>query len=290
MNDLRVYKVMPQWDKASLPEAFTRKHNTKEGTWAKLTIIRGSMNFDMMNEAGDVTETLHFTAESEIPFVAPQQWHRIASFSDDLQCQLAFYCTPEDYFAKKYQLTATHSEVVEAVQRIPAGKALDLGCGGGRNALYLSIKGFDVTAWDRNESGIETMLELARQENLSHFQGQVKDLNSDTFSGSYDFILSTVVLMFLNRERIPSLIHTMQECTAPGGYNLIVAAMDSEDYPCQIPFFSFTFKPGELKAYYPEWEIVKYNENVGALHRTDEQGNRIKLRFATLLARKPGGR
>jgi len=32
---------------------------------------------------------------------------------------------------------------------------------------------------------------------------------------------------------------------------------------------------------------VKYNENPGELHRTDEAGNRIKLRFATLFARKP---
>jgi tellurite methyltransferase len=31
---------------------------------------------------------------------------------------------------------------------------------------------------------------------------------------------------------------------------------------------------------------VKYNENVGELHRVDEQGNRIKLHFATLLAQR----
>ncbi len=32
--------------------------------------------------------------------------------------------------------------------------------------------------------------------------------------------------------------------------------------------------------------MVKYNEDVGELHRTDANGNRIKLRFATMLARK----
>ncbi|MFQ8717260.1 MAG: tellurite methyltransferase, partial [Enterobacter hormaechei] len=31
----------------------------------------------------------------------------------------------------------------------------------------------------------------------------------------------------------------------------------------------------------------KYNEEVGELHRTEANGNRIKLRFATMLARKP---
>lgn len=50
--------------------------------------------------------------------------------------------------------------------------------------------------------------------------------------------------------------------------------------------FSFTFKPDELADYYQDWDIIKYNENPGELHRVDAEGNRIKLRFATLLARK----
>ena len=61
--------------------------------------------------------------------------------------------------------------------------------------------------------------------------------------------------------------------------------MDSEDYPVQSDF-PFSFKVGELKAYYESWTILKYNENVGELHRTDEQGRRIKQRFATLFAQK----
>uniref|UniRef100_A0A3Q0RUP5 TehB/YeaR-like domain-containing protein n=1 Tax=Amphilophus citrinellus TaxID=61819 RepID=A0A3Q0RUP5_AMPCI len=31
---------------------------------------------------------------SQPPFIEPQQWHRIVSFSDDMTCQLAFYCSP----------------------------------------------------------------------------------------------------------------------------------------------------------------------------------------------------
>ena len=80
----------------------------------------------------------------------------------------------------------------------------------------------------------------------------------------------------------------MQQEAAPGGYNLIVSAMDSDDYPCRVPF-PFRFQSGGLKAFYADagWEVLKYNENPGKLHRTDENGNRIEMRFATLLARKP---
>ncbi|STY64791.1 Tellurite resistance protein TehB homolog [Mannheimia haemolytica] len=37
----------------------------------------------------------------------------------------------------------------------------------------------------------------------------------------------------------------MQKNTKVGGYNLIVCAMSTDDYPCPMPF-SFTFKEGEL--------------------------------------------
>ncbi|MBS2288081.1 tellurite methyltransferase, partial [Salmonella enterica subsp. enterica serovar Typhimurium] len=51
--------------------------------------------------------------------------------------------------------------------------------------------------------------------------------------------------------------------------------------------FPFAFKPGELSNYYEGWELIKSNEEVGELHRTDANGTRIKLRFATMFARKP---
>lgn len=52
----------------------------------------------------------------------------------------------ENYFSEKYGLTATHSEVLNALNYVKPGRALDLGCGGGRNALWLASQGFDVTA------------------------------------------------------------------------------------------------------------------------------------------------
>lgn len=192
----------------------------------------------------------------------------------------------ENYFTEKYGLTRTHSEVVYAATQIAPGKALDLGCGNGRNSLYLAANGFDVTAWDKNPMSINNLEDIRAQEGLANLQAAVKDLNSLSFDGEYDFILSTVVLMFLEANTIPGLIANMQRCTRPGGYNLIVAAMDTDDYPCTVGF-PFAFKPGELRRYYADWSFLKYNEEVGELHRTDANGNRIKLRFATMLAQKP---
>ena len=191
----------------------------------------------------------------------------------------------ENYFTEKYGLTRTHSDVVNAVTVVPPGKTLDLGCGSGRNSLYLNQKGFDVIAWDKNPMSISNLNKIIEAEGLKNITADVVDLNTLHFDGEYDFILSTVVMMFLERNTIPGLIANMQRCTKVGGYNLIVAAMDTEDFPCTVGF-PFAFTEAELSHYYAGWELLKYNEDVGELHKTDAEGNRIKLRFATMLARK----
>jgi tellurite methyltransferase len=191
----------------------------------------------------------------------------------------------DSYFTEKYGLTRTHSDVLHAMQFVKPGKTLDLGCGNGRNSLYLAANGFDVTAWDKNAASINNIETIRQAEGLNTLQTAVVDLNALSFEGEYDFILSTVVMMFLEPQTIPGLIANMQRCTKAGGYNLIVAAMDTADFPCTVGF-PFAFKENELRDYYAGWELEKYNEDVGELHRTDANGNRIKLRFATLLARK----
>lgn len=192
--------------------------------------------------------------------------------------------TRNDLF-HKYALSAPHSEIVEACSRIAPGKALDLGCGNGRNTLYLNQQGFELTAWDKNPQSIAKLNHIIGQESLGGISTDIKDLDSLRFNGEYQLVFSTVVMMFLQPETIPQMIADMQASTIKNGYNLIVAAMNTDDYPCPLPF-PFTFKSGELSHYYRKWHILKYNEEVGELFKTDENGNRIKLRFATLLAQK----
>ena len=281
---LIAYKRMPLWTKDAMPEAVQRKHNTKVGTWGKITVLKGKLKFVELTEDGEEVASHVFEAGADNPMAQPQAWHRVEALTDDVEWFLEFYCEPKDYFPKKYNSNPVHSEVLEAMESLSPGKALDLGCGQGRNALFLAQHGFEVTAVDQNELALEILQSIVEQEDLEMTVG-LYDINSANLKQSYDLIVSTVVLMFLQADRIPEIIQNMQDQTNPGGYNLIVCAMDTEDYPCQVPF-SFTFKEGELADYYKDWELVKYNENPGHLHRRDENGNRIALRFATMLAKK----
>ncbi|MDO4430418.1 MAG: SAM-dependent methyltransferase TehB [Lonepinella koalarum] len=283
-NQLICYKRMPVWTKDSLPQMFQEKHNTKVGTWGKLTVLKGALKFYVLTEEGNIVSEHIFTPENPAPLVEPQVWHKVEALSEDMECYLEFHCKKEDYFAKKYNMTATHSEVKAAANILSPCKVLDLGCGQGRNSLFLSLLGYDVSAWDHNENSLAFLNETKTKENLP-IQTALYDINSANIQENYDFILSTVVFMFLNRESVPNIIANMQEHTNIGGYNLIVAAMDTADVPCPMPF-SFTFKENELRGYYADWELIKYNEEMGELHKTDEQGNRIKMKFVTMLAKK----
>lgn len=283
-QDLIMYKRMPIWTAETMPEAVQRKHNTKVGTWGKITVLTGELKFIEMTEDGEELAEHIFKAGEDNPYAQPQAWHRVEALTDDLEWYLEFYCLPKDYYAKKYGLTPVHSEVLEAADTVKPGKALDLGCGQGRNALFLEQLGFDVTAVDVNPLSLDNLASIIEAEDLNILAGTY-DINSANLTQKYDFIVSTVVFMFLNRERVPEIIRNMQEQTNPGGYNLIVCAMDTESHPCHMPF-SFTFKEGELREYYKDWEFIKYNEDLGRLHKVDENGNRIQLQFATMLAKK----
>lgn len=284
MEKLVAYKRMPVWNKDTMPEAVQKKHNTKVGTWGKITVLKGTLKFIELTEEGEVIAEHLFEAGADNPMAQPQAWHRVEAATDNVEWYLEFYCKAEDYFPKKYNSNPVHSEVLEAMDTVKPCKALDLGCGQGRNALFLAQHGFDVTAVDQNELSLEILQSIVEQEDLEMPVG-IYDINSASIEQTYDFIVSTVVLMFLQAGRIPDIIQNMQEQTSIGGYNLIVCAMDTEDYPCSV-HFPFTLKEGELANYYKDWELVKYNENPGHLHRRDENGNRIQLRFATMLAKK----
>lgn len=179
----------------------------------------------------------------------------------------------------RYGLNPAHSEVVEACSRIEAGKALDMGCSNGRNALYLSQQGFQVTAVDNNPSAVNMLEQIIREEGINNIYPKVYDINQAQLNEDFDFIACTVTLMFLNPSRVDAVLHNMQASTRVGGYNLIVCAMNTPSHPCPMPF-PFTLKEGALKEAYLDWELIKYNEDVGTMH------NGAQLQFATLLARK----
>ncbi|MEK9495438.1 SAM-dependent methyltransferase TehB [Photorhabdus sp. P32] len=284
MSNLICYKRIPIWQKNTIPEMFTERHNTKEGTYACLEILEGELEFVIFD--GDQEETAYFNVQKQLPIIQPQVWHRIKWVSDDIKCQLSFLCEPQYLFYKQNNLSLPHSEIVYLANIISPCKTLDLGAGRGRNTFYLAERGYDVTAVDISPQYIDEINIIKENHQIKNIRTAIYDINSHNIIEKYDLIISTVVLMFLKREKITDIIYNMQKHTNKDGINLIVCPVETDSAPYSLLPFKCFLMPGELKNYYSDWEIVKYNENPGHLHKTDENGNRIKLNFATLIARK----
>ena len=90
-------------------------------------------------------------------------------------------------------MSATHSAVRAAEGIVPVGKVLDMGCGQGRNALYLGLKGFDVTAVDNNPHAVQNVEELARIEELN-VRAFEYDLNAANIQENFDYMVATCLL------------------------------------------------------------------------------------------------
>ena len=78
----------------------------------------------------------------------------------------------------------------------PAHVLLDLGCGEGRNSVYLAGLGFDVTAIDRSTNGIEKLRNIARHIGLS-ITTFVADIATIEITDDYDLVMAHGVLYYL---------------------------------------------------------------------------------------------
>jgi SAM-dependent methyltransferase len=92
----------------------------------------------------------------------------------------------------------------------PGGKALDLACGTGGNALYLARRGLSVSAWDIAANAVAAVENSARAERLA-VRAEVCDIDAVDWSAQRFEVI--VVSRYLNRGLAPRLCDSLQ----PGG-------------------------------------------------------------------------
>ena len=177
------------------------------------------------------------------------------------------------------------AEVVEAARHLPNGaQVIDVGCGDGRNALFLASRGFKVTAIDISPVGIAKVQQFAAERDLV-VDARVQDMCETTFQSDYNLVVSMGCLHLVERECWSPLLRRMQEATCPGGYhavgvmtNVLPAPEDQRDH------FIGLFGDGELFARYADWEIVTQR----SVQFHDEHPGGVRHHHAgdTVLARK----
>ncbi|MBW4030620.1 MAG: class I SAM-dependent methyltransferase [Acidobacteria bacterium] len=110
--------------------------------------------------------------------------------------------------------------LVELVAALPAGSALDLGCGTGRNALWLARTGWSVTGVDASRVGLEMATEQADREGLTLHTVRADLLDYVPAAASYDLVV--VANIHLSPSERDGFFARAAAAVAPGGHLYIV--------------------------------------------------------------------
>ncbi|MFB6521483.1 class I SAM-dependent methyltransferase [Streptomyces sp. NPDC056401] len=124
---------------------------------------------------------------------------------------------PVPFFAAK-----PDESLVSCLDRglIPAGgRALDLGCGPGRNALHLAARGFEVDAVDLSPTALAWAEERARAAGarVRFHQGDAFGAAGAGLVGPYDLIYDSGCFHHLPPHRRVSYLDLLDRLLAPGG-------------------------------------------------------------------------
>lgn len=109
--------------------------------------------------------------------------------------------------------------LVEEVADLPPGRALDLACGEGRNALWLAEQGWQVTGTDFSPVAIDKARQRAEQEGLGA-AFHVADATDTAPEGPYDLVI--VFYLQLPAEQRRAAHRNAAAALAPGGTLVIV--------------------------------------------------------------------
>ena len=143
----------------------------------------------------------------------------------------------------------------------PNSNILDVGCGEGRNSIFLSEHGHKVDAFDISEAGIEKAKRIAAGKKLK-INFFICDLGEFVFDKDYDAILSHGVLHLPEKPVRDKFIAEAQKHTKSGGYNIIgIFTNRLPATPDNAPFTKSLFDVGELPTRYAGWIILSHDES-----------------------------
>lgn len=159
-------------------------------------------------------------------------------------------------YAEGYEPRRQASQLLrDWIDRLPKGRALDLACGLGRNAIFLAEHGFQVDAIDISRIALQEAGRRAAEKNLS-INWIEADLDSYPLpKETYHLVLNS---FYINRNLVPA----MKEALCPGGFLLFehhLLAPEPVEGPAEP---GFRVRPNEPLRLFLDLHIIFYEEKI----------------------------
>ena len=148
-------------------------------------------------------------------------------------------------------------EIMRLKPPIKPYQVLDIGCGEGKDAVFLARNGYDVSAFDISEHGLSKARMLADNcgVKIGFFKADVRDFRLET---DYDIIFSSGVFQYIPSEFRNSIVDNLKSHTTQNGINVINVFIRKPFIPLppdieELEIAAGDWKSGELLTYYYDW-------------------------------------
>ena len=150
--------------------------------------------------------------------------------------------------------SAPLSLLEQMIDRLPRGRALDVACGGGRNALFLAAHGYEVEAVDGSPEALRLAEEQARARGLAV---RWTEADLDDYAPPQTGYAVIVNCFYLNRP----LLSRLTDALADDGYIFIEQHLRTF---LPVPGNrEWRLEPNELLRTFSGLRVVRYEEAVG---------------------------
>lgn len=150
-------------------------------------------------------------------------------------------------------------------------KVLDIGCGNGRNSLYLAQKGFKITAIDFVSKALELLKQKAKEQNVLSKINILKidfSKNLPLKSNSFDWAIDIVSTTSLDKNELQIFEKELRRVLKPGGLFLTYVHSKEDEYLknkinkngfYKVPesgLVEHAWSRKELLELYKNWELI----------------------------------
>ena len=138
-----------------------------------------------------------------------------------------------------------------------AMRAVDIGAGEGRDAVFFAKHGLDTLAIDVSPNGLEKAVRLAWEEDVA-LSVEEGDVNEVELHGPLGLIYSIGTIQYLEPAYREARFDHFKEQTTPGGINALFAFVEDPDI-APAPDWGpneYLYRVGELREYYADWNLL----------------------------------